>query len=633
MLHPERVAPVLVAPSLPDTLPPLPGDTAFLLPVMKRSAPLNVTIDTIWAGYADINEVVFYWKGAEVARQPVLDPDPSQFPMGFVINTIDLISGGLGELYYTVQTIGGTNESHPTELDLDNIPPNLGLRPGEAQFPQEILDNGVTEAYLANNDNQVIATVARWPDIRLEDEVWYYLKPSAKAEDGTAAEAGHKVISTEDLALPAIDLVFPGNAFRELGQVNCVAYYFLKDRAGNEGADSFDSPIFPIHLAPPLKLLPPEVPLYDQHGLIDEQTARTPVQVVIPAMRGIEKDDEIIIHWGDQDLRPRTIGDPSADPLLRIDVPYRTVQDAGNGTRLVNYDLWRAGASLGPSPDKPVEVDITLPGGPDPDPEDPEHGNLKLPIALGDSGVPNLISPADQELPAEVIIDWYGEDASEVFLENDRVEAWWASIALHYVVNAADYDAKQPLKLPITSEQIKLAGQGSKVLSYNVTRDLPGHPGFSNTAYSRPQTFLVADGTELPGGGDPLPPGDFPEKNEYNTINNDAAIDGTPYEIQLDYVNAAVGDVIVFKFRGHAGSGDDPALDPARPIEGSYTEDCHVVTQEDLDHGSYAFMVDRQFLNRKPGTWSANGYHWISNAAGTAPGDTYYHVLIDVYIP
>lgn len=633
MSNHATTAPVLVAPSLPDALPPLAGDTAFLLPVAKRSAALRVNIDSLWAGHAAFNQVVFYRDGVPVHTQGVNDPEPSQFPMGFDISGIDLGAGGVHELHYSVQTQGGKDDSHSTWLDLDNIAPNLGLRHVAIGFPQEILDDGVTEGYLKANGDQVIANITPWPDISLEDEVWFYLQSSVRPEAGTHAEVDRRIISTADLNAPTIDLTFPGDAFRALGQVNCYAYYFLKDRAGNEGPNSFNSSIFPIHIAPPLQLLAPQVPLYDQHGLIDEQTARTPVEVIIPAMAGIEAGDELIIHWDTQDLPTQLIADPAANPLLTLEVAYSTVQAAGNGTLPINYHLWRSGSPLGPSLDKQVEVDISLPGGPDPDPETPGHENLELPVALGDSGVPNVISPADQELPAEVIVEWFAADGAEVFVLDDRVEALWASIALTHTVDASDVAAKQPLRLPISSAQIKQAGQGSKALSYSVTRDLPAHPGYANTAYSDEQTILVSDGTELPGGGNSLEPGDFPEKNQYNTINNDAAIDGTPYEIKLDYVNAAVGDVIVFKFRGHMGAGNDPALEPARPIEGSYVEDSHVVTQDDLDHGSYAFTVATQYLNRRAGVWSGNGYHWVSNAAGTAPGDAYYHVLIDVYLP
>jgi hypothetical protein len=618
----------LIAPSLPDTLAPLPGETSFVLPVVKRAGPLKVVIEKIWPGYMARNRVTFFRAHQAIQTFEVINPDPTQFPMTFNVTQIALTMGGLHELFYTVETSGGISTSDSVHLDLDNIPPNLGVRPNSLQFPLEIIEHGVTQQYLDTNGDRVTATVLSWPDIKLGDELWFYLQPSAKTGNSTAAEAGRKIITASDLALPEIEVAFAGDVFRALGKVNCYGYYFLKDRAGNEGPNSYDSPIFPIHVDPPLHLLAPQVPLYDQHGLIDEQIARTPVQVVIAGMTSIAQNDQIQVHWGAVDLPLQPVLDPAANPLLRLNVPYRVVQTAGDGTILVSYDLWRGGASIGHSPATRVLVDITLPAGPDPDPETPEHENLMLPTALGESGVPNVISPADQEQPAEVIIEWYGADGTEVFMVGDEIVANWATVALLHTVDAGEAVAKQPLRLPISSPQIKQAGQGTLQLRYSVTRELPGHPGYSNTVYSASQVLLVSDGTELPGGGDELSAGDFPEKNQNNAINNDAAIDGTPYEVKLDYRNAAVGDIITFKFRGHLGFGDDPALEPGRPIAGSYTEGQHVVTQEDLDHGSYAFTVERQYLAAIRQA-SANGYHWIRNYAGETPA-AYYHVFVDV---
>lgn len=623
-----RAAPTLDAPSFPDALPPLAGETAFLLPVSKRATALRVTIEDIWPGYMPVNQVTFFTAQRQLDSVTVSNPDPSQFPMTFDVRLLDLNIGGTHPFWYRVETAGGGSTSQDVELDLDNIPPNLGARPTALEFPPEILAQGVTQQYLDANDDKVIATVVPWPDIRLGDELWYYLRASVSGGQQTQAqEAGRKVITASDLNQPTLEIPFAGDTFRALGNVSCYAYYFLKDRAGNEGLNSFDSPIFAIHLEPPLQLLPPRVPLFEQFGLIDEALARTPVQVLVPAMAGIVTDDQIALHWGGEDLPIHTISDPGTDPLLRINIPYRVIQAAGNGVLQVNYDLWRNGAVLDQSPDTTVVVDIELPGGPDPDPETPEHENLHLPVGLGASGVPNVISSADQELPAHVVIEWYGVNGEEVFLLKDRISAHWASITLNHEVSAADVAAKQALQLEISSAQIKQAGQGRLSLRYSVTRDLPSHPGHANTAWSDIQTLLVVDDSELPGGGDPLPPGDFPEKNANNSINKEAALDGTPYVVRLDYKNAAVGDRITFKFRGHQGFADDPALEPARPFPGSYTEDQHDVCAEDLERGSYAFTVPRQFLVAiKFG--SGNGYHWVSNAAGMA-GGAYYHVFVD----
>ncbi|TDF84350.1 hypothetical protein [Pseudomonas sp. H9] len=626
--HTPPAPATLSAPSFPDALPPLAGQTAFLLPLHKRGAAVRITIEEIWAGHSGINVVTFFDAQDKLDSITLTDPDPSQFPLTIDVNQLDLNSGGIHELFYTVQTGAGASRSQSTWLDLDNIKPNLGTRPTMLEFPAEVVAGGVTRQYLREHLGKVTATVTKWSDIQLEDELWYYLQPSVSAAQGIQRqEAGRKIIAKADLQQPAIEVSFDGDVFEVLGNVHCYAYYFLKDRAGNEGPNSFDSPIFTIDLDPSLPLLAPKVPLFEQHGLINEALARTPVQVLIPAMVGIAKNDEVVAHWGGQDLLGIPIDDPNRDPLLLIDVPYPAVQAAGNGSLQVSYDLWRNGESLGRAPDTPVIVDITLPGGPDPDPETPVHGNLKLPVALGASGVPNVISAADQELPALVTIEWFGVDGEEVFQFKDRITANWATVTLTHEVSDTDVTAKQPLRLQITSEQIKQAGQGQVRLRYSVTRDLVGHPGHANTAWSDSQAVLVLDDSELPGGGDPLPSGDFTEKNDRNAINAAAAFDGTPYVVQLNYKNAALDDLITFKFRGHQGFGDDPALEPGRPFPGSYTEDCHRVNAEDLARGSYAFTVARQFLVAiKYG--SANGYHWVSNAAGTTAA-AYYHVFVD----
>lgn len=617
----------LAAPSLPDALPPLAGDSAFLIPVPNRTGPLRANIDELWEGVSQRQEVTFFWNGNQVHQQEVLDPDPGQFPMTFEINGLNLTGGGIHQLYYEVASAGGTSRSLSVLVDLDNTPPNFGQRPGALIFPPEIVNDGVTESYLADNQDQVIATLTHWPDIRLEDEIVYFLERAPGLANNRLLPAGRTVITQEHLDNPSLEVPFQGEDFRTLGNGNAVAHFYLRDRAGNEGPESPPSTVLRIDLTPKPQLLPPLVPLYDQHGLINEAVARTPVEVVIPALEHIAAGDQIRLHWGSLALPPITVLDPNANPLLRIPVSYRSIQGGGNGTLQVTYDLLRAATPIGRSPAKQVEVDITLPGGPDPDPENPWHGNLQLPTAIGASGVANIISPSDIEQPANVIIEWYGKDRQEVFEARDAVEAHWEAIVLPYVITDDDVKAQEPLKLEISSAQMKQAGTGMRALHYRVTRQLSAYPGHSNTAYSAEQAISVSDSTGLPGGGDGLPAGDFPEKNRNNAINKEAAMDGTPYEIRLDYQNAAVGDRIDFKFRGHQGFADDPKVEPDRPIGGSYIEDSHEVTQQDLDQGSYSFTVGRQQLVAIKFA-SGNGYHWITNNAGTAQA-LHYHVLVD----
>ncbi|MFJ9989814.1 hypothetical protein ACIQSO_03690 [Pseudomonas putida] len=605
-----------------------------LLPVAV--ADQDLAVEVRW--FEDLHELgklQLLWNGDlygdehEVTGQEALDPSTV---FTFTVEQAELQAEGTSSLAYRFTTYPGSNpyDSIPVDIRVDRTAPGGGALP-KLIFAPDIISGGVTSPGL-DDQGRLSATLQAYEQKQVGDVI----QPLIAAIRGGPPE----LFPDTPIRVTSSDQNAPVTVYFNLANLLLVddgpaAFtYIVTDRAGNPSITAPAEDLAILLNNAPGVLLPPTVPLYDEHGLIDEATARLPVRVHIPRYDHAAADDVILFKWGNVPAQAYRVTDPNLDPLLTPLFPYRLVQLGGNGEQILIYEVERNGVSLGESTSTVVEVDISLPGGQDPDPETPENENLALPVALGASGVENIISLADRLQEAHVIIEWFGVDGTPVFIENDRVVADWGNLTLPtYQVDANDVINQQPLRLPVSPQQMKAAGPGTLRLRYSVTRDLPAPPGYSNSAYSGHQVIVVADAAGLPGGGAPLPPGDFPEKNQYNTINNDAAIDGTPYEIKLDYVNAAVGDIIEFKFRGHTGAGDDPALDPARPIEGSYTEDRHEVTQDDLDRGSHAFNVAPEYLNRRPGTWSANGYHWISNQAGSAPGDAYYHVLVDVYLP
>ncbi|HWD30738.1 MAG TPA: hypothetical protein VG536_04070 [Pseudomonas sp.] len=613
-----------------DTLPPCRALGALpdgLLPVVVADEDLAVEIDW-WEDVHEQGQLQLQWNGvlygpAHVITQAEAEDPSTRFT--FFIDKAELVTEGSFTLAYRFLSDPGENEyfSDPQTLRVDRSAPGGGALP-QLMVDPEIINLGVTPDKL-DQQGRLHTTLQGYEQKRAGDTVLPLISAMREGLPVMIEDAPIRVTSNDQNQ--PVTVYFNLAKLLEVGDGPADFTYRLRDRAGNT---SDLAPVRPLQILlqnVPDTLLPPRVPLYEENGLIDEERARRPVQVVIPHYEHAAVDDLILLNWGTVPAQTYVVRDENADPLLTIDFPYRLVQLGGNGSLAITYEVRRNGVSLGTSPITQIAVDITLPGGPDPDPENPEHGNLELPEALGASGVPNVISAADLELPAEVVIDWYGKDGKEVFLENDRVNGVWASINLPHVVSANEVIAKQPLRLTITSEQMKQAGSGRLALSYSVTRELTGHPGYSNTAYSSPQAVEVADPSELPGGGDPLPAADFPEKNDRNTINKEAAVDGTPYEIRLDYENAAVGDRIDFKFRGHQGFSDDPKLEPDHPIAGSYMEASHTLTRQDLDQGTYAFTVGRAQLvaiNRGSG----NGYHWITNNAGTAPA-AYYHVFVD----
>lgn len=604
-----------------------------LLPVTVADQDLRVEVD--W--FSDLHELgrlQLLWNGVLYGLEHTVTELEAEDPntiFSFSIDQTELLAEGSSTLAYRFTTYPGENtyDSIPQTIRVDRTAPGGKALPKLIVAP-EVISGGVTLPRL-DAQGRLSTTLQAYFQKRIGDTI-QPLIAAVRGGNPTLFPDTPIRVTSDDQNAP-VTVYFNLANLLLVGDGPAAFTYIVTDRAGNpsETAPAEDLEIL-LSNAPGV-LLPPTVPLYEQNGLIDEATARTPVRVNIPHYDHAESGDQIVFSWGSVPPQTYLVTDEAADPLLTPQFPYRLVQFGGNGVQTLFYEVRRNGISLGTSNSALVEVDITLPGGPDPDPETPEHENLPLPVAMGASGVPNVISNDDQLQAADVIVDWYGIDGSEIFLEGDRVVVNWGVMTLQqYQVTANDVVEKLPLQLLISPEQMKKAGSGDLPLAYNVTRDLLAPLGYSNTAYSRTQLIQVADPGELPGGGDPLPAGDFPEKNQFNTINNDAAIDGTPYVVQLDYKNAAVGDIIEFKFRGHMGAGDDPELDPARPVEGSYMEDSHEVIQEDLDRGSYAFTVDTAFLNLKPGVWSANGYHWISNPSGTAAA-AYYHVLVDVFLP
>lgn len=590
-----------------------------LLPTAIADNPLEVKVHA-WTGLQTRMQIQLLWQDAlygpthVVSAAEVADPDTV---FTFYIDQSELINEGVFTLNYRVLSYPGQNEffGDPAwNIRVDRTPPG-GSQLAKLLFSTAVIDQGVTLDKLDSNE-RLLCTLPDYQGKQARDVVLPLLISATEEMAGTPVEV--------ERDLP-ITVYFHRLELERIGDGEVAFTYTLQDRAGNTSGRAPEQRLQVLLNNVPAQLDAPQIPLYDTHGLINEAVARTPVQVLIPTYDFVAQNDEVIVTWGTQVLAAQRVIDAALDPLLSIPVPYAAVQAAGNGDRAVLYEVKRNGASLGISPATAVVVDISLPGGPDPDPGDPWHGNLLAPTALGRSNVPNLISFADLEFDAAIVVEWFARNSSEVFIENDALQIGWAGLRLPtYVISASDVTAKQPLSVLITSDQLKAIGPGDIDVQYSVTRPLVSHPGHSNTARSPVQVVVVESGSDLPGGGDKLPAGDFPEKNANNAINNTAAEDGTPFKITLDYINAAVGDFIEFEFHGHRGFG--PSGDP---IPEAFLRDTHTLTADDVLSGEYEFTVARANL-AAVAYGSGVGHYWVSNAKGRVEALP-YHVFIDVH--
>jgi hypothetical protein len=366
--------------------------------------------------------------------------------------------------------------------------------------------------------------------------------------------------------------------------------YRVTDWAGNVSALSELVTVNVFLRLPDLSA--PLVPENDK-GLITYTDAVDDVGVVIPQYNGPAVGDMLYVVWGGTTIDPYPVTSPVPqlpEPVATIAVPYTTVNAVGNGTVQVSYWLLRSGNRID-SPPTLVEVDLTTPGGgdPDPDPTTPEHDNIKAPeVRCGTSPV-NTISPTDYGQNATATIFRVGEDLDVIWAVDDVIQLQWGSIndpALlpPVTVIAGNQGANIPINVPFT-DVIEAAGVGTISVSFTITRMLAGEVPV--TVKSKVQSVDVVSSGALPGDGNPLAQGIFPEANASNIITRAAGTDGTTFRITLagvTNIELAKNPTVSYDFVG-VSSGD--ATNPGAPaIEASRVKADNVpLTQAQLTAG------------------------------------------------
>lgn len=190
------------------------------------------------------------------------------------------------------------------------------------------------------------------------------------------------------------------------------------------------------------------------------------MEVQIPGFDKAEGGDTIIFYLGTAHTQPIPIdaAETDADPILTFDLDYALFLEAGEGNEQYRadayYELYRGTALLATSPRANlIEVDITTPGGVDPNPETPENESLLPATAKGDKGVDNYIDQDDVLSDAKVFVPWFATDGSspnvDYFEENDLITVQWGSVTLAdtHAISTADMSAKTPLELTATPKK------------------------------------------------------------------------------------------------------------------------------------------------------------------------------------
>ncbi|OQR27096.1 hypothetical protein BWR59_28030 [Pseudomonas sp. Bc-h] len=478
--------------------------------------------------------------------------------------------------YGAINEVGGQTAYSPEiPLIVDRTAPG-GTLLAAMVFPVETHDGVLTSAELTALGDVLTTEVPGYTGMAWGDRIRTFW--------GDVVGPEHTV-TTSEVNEDLVMLNFTRAFLESLGDVEEPAYFTVTDRAGNVSINSL-SKTFKLFLQEIPQDYPAPVCVQADDGVIDDADARATVAVDIPQYPNAQVGDKVTLYWGSHPLPEVTLqaGDETSDPVFTLNVPYAAVALSGDGDVDLHYEVRRNELAVGSSLRLSVNVNLTLAGPQDPDPETPENEALDLPIIRGTSGNPNnednVIDEDDFLLEATAVIGWKDE-----FAISDRISLYWGSQTTPVVYTLRSSDIDRDLLLTIPNELMAAEGTGDAIkVAYTVT-----HAGNPNTSRSAAQNVIVRSQGELPGGPDGLLRPVFTNANQYNAISPVNSPDGTPVFIPA-YINADKYPRVSVVFHGYNRANGDT------PVPGGSVEFTHVLDEFEQVDG-YSFRVTAQQLS------------------------------------
>lgn len=614
--------PVLDPPRVPDALedgtlprPIVDNDVRVLIPIWTNLPPHEGDRYVLTFAGRDIGDMIPLTQEEIDAGRPIETVLPAAI--------VDTADGSYALGYWVFTNPGGeTRFSATVPLIVDRTAPG-GESLGKMDFDDDIEENGLSSEQLSAMGNRLPADISDYFGRTAGDRIDYFV--------GTIP-AGSVVIGNLPKDEPVTVYFSRKNLEDAGGKGRPDFWYQVTDKANNLSRPSVAAQITLEITGAPENLGRPTIRAMNDTetpGLIVEAEARAGVDVTIPSYTNAAEGDQIILQWGSITLPPvpvraSDIPPLPGQPLFDIAVSYALVQQLGvKYSAEVRYQVKRVGTVT--SPPATAYVDITIPGGPDPDPETPVNENLFRPLVRGRaSGQDNVITADDSLVGGDATIRGLTNElpAKFAFQEGDILQLYWNSDAIGAPYRVPIDKVGMDLSLPITAEDIRNGGSGTVQAHYTATRALNPGPG-RNTAYSPRQDVQVANKGDLPGGGT-VDKGIFTEANANNAINRTAAISngGTTFEVPY-YSNKRRDDVLRLTFDAYpslSGDGD--------PIpESHFTAEHHV--GGDDEKTSYTFVIPTQHILAVQALGSARATYTATNAFGTTRSEVTF-VLIDV---
>jgi hypothetical protein len=473
------------------------------------------------------------------------------------------------------------------ELELPGVSSDFVINPGELDPVKGLLAKVPT--YGGQYEGDILVPLISVSDDAAGNPVWIDLPGSSVRLPPGASEN-----TDVELYFPLADLIAQNDGLRKLS-------YRITDRAGNPSRKGEPRLVTLLLKDVPTDpdLLAPVIPKYDDL-VIDEADARQLV-VNIPRFDHANNSDVVEVFWGTVSLGTWPISDSTAQPVLTVPVTYQQVIDGGNGAPRyrtdVRYTVSRSGHVMASSPIlRDVFIDMTLPGGPDIDPTTPESEVLPEPWIIGENDTAKNIIHAHQfGKNAQITVPWPPAPADVLWLQNDSIVIHYGPTFTlgSYPLSFTDVQNKRNLEFTLLGADMEREGAGVKHLWYTIARQFPAAgsiPGYTNTAQSKVVDVDVISDKEVPGGGHALPGGNWVRLTNRGALVYANTRGGAEYEIKLDYVNKAIGDVIHLHLEGHYDEA--PTVHPG--TERDFVSD--PLSQTDLTRGTYRFRVPEAYF-------------------------------------
>ncbi|WP_338523172.1 hypothetical protein NUH87_25655 [Pseudomonas batumici] len=199
-------------------------------------------------------------------------------------------------------------DSFPVNVTIDTTKPRLNQTDDRLIFPDEIMRNGVTAAYLdrPENNNQVRATIPRYDESstgpKPGDIITWYLNERPGGGDPDQLRVDSLIVPYPVPAL--LEAVYPGKAFVDFGDREGYARYRIEDRAGNISELSARVDL-DVRATPTPRNLPwPDIEKAPGSGelvTLDPLRTTNGTVVTLPAAADIYPGEEVLVQWADPD--------------------------------------------------------------------------------------------------------------------------------------------------------------------------------------------------------------------------------------------------------------------------------------------------------------------------------------------